>query len=75
MLCKNARMKLRNWLDEKGLSARDFAARVDVSEGQMSRILRGLSQPSPALARRIDEATGGQVTPSDLFLARTGDAA
>jgi len=41
-----------------GVSVRECAKRLGVSAPSVSRIERGLQQPSPDLSRLIEEATG-----------------
>lgn len=63
-------MTLTTWLAAQTppVTAAAFALRVGVAPSTVSRLLRGLTSPSAALARRIAEETGGAVTPNDLLL-------
>lgn len=55
------------YLKEKGLGASDFAALVCTSESSISRLRRGLQNPSFELLARIASATNGAVTPNDFL--------
>lgn len=65
-------MKLCEWLDEQkrenGLTRRQFAARIGVSEGLISQIC---NSDRPWVSRETAEAivreTGGEVTPNDFI--------
>lgn len=60
--------KLQTFLDENGLTQRDFADRIGATQGAVARWVNGRRFPSPAVLRAIFAATGGQVTAND-FLA------
>ncbi len=60
-------MKLDAYLTLHGLSERDFARRVGVSQQAVNNYRRGRRVPAPAIMRRIYEATGGLVTPADFL--------
>jgi phosphopantothenoylcysteine decarboxylase/phosphopantothenate--cysteine ligase len=66
-------MKLTTWLKKNGVTAREFASRVDTTEATISRIRNGRAQPSMDLAGRIAAATSGAVTANDfLKIQKTG---
>lgn len=54
-------MDLKTWLTKKGMTQRDFAAEVGVTESAVSHYLRGRIGPSRVLALRIEEFTKGAV--------------
>ncbi len=58
-------MELQTYLDERGLSQREFAKIAGVSYVTISRICRGF-EPSLAIAVKIEKATKGKVKPKDL---------
>lgn len=57
---------LKRWLRDKGEKQEDFAVRVRTSAASISRVVNGMA-PGPALARRIVQATGGEVTFNDIY--------
>jgi glutamine synthetase len=67
-------MKIRNYLDETGLTLAEFAARVRVSGAAMSRYARGKRTPRPDVVRRIVAASGGRIQANDLFDLAAGAA-
>lgn len=61
-------MKLGNWLRENDQTMAAFAARVGVSNASViAKYVNGHRIPKPEIMRRIEIATGGQVTPNDFF--------
>ena len=63
-------MKLGDWLREKHMTHESFALLVGCGTSHITRLIprRGKKQvrkPSFALAKKISEATGGQVTAND----------
>jgi len=52
---KSEAKKLKDVLLRSGLSARQFSEILDISEGQMSNILRGVRRPSRELLERLAE--------------------
>jgi transcriptional regulator with XRE-family HTH domain len=52
--------ELRRLLAERGMSLRELARRVPCDPGNLSKIARGLKQPSPELAARFDGVLGSQ---------------
>jgi DNA-binding transcriptional regulator YdaS (Cro superfamily) len=56
-------MKLGAWLTRNDVGQAEFAARIGISQGQVSRLVSGARgrRISASLAQAIDEATGGQV--------------
>lgn len=67
MRCINAAMTLAEYLSKHEITDEAFAAKVGLSQSQISRLKRGKSRPSwPALAA-ITSVTGGKVTADDFF--------
>jgi DNA-binding transcriptional regulator YdaS (Cro superfamily) len=60
-------MKLNEYIKVKGLCNRDMAKKLNVSDTSISLWLSGDRTPKRLIARRIVEATGGQVTYEDLY--------
>lgn len=59
-------MRLDHWLDETDTTQADLAARVGLTQGRISQIIREGTN-SILTARRISEATGGQVPVDELL--------
>ncbi len=59
-------MQLAEYLSQPDVSKVDFARRLGVVRQYVHKIATGLQLPSPALARAIEEATGGAVTKAEL---------
>lgn len=56
---------IERYRKQEGLSLEQLAGRVgDVTPTSLSRIDRGLQQPSAALLRRLHKASGGALTPN-----------
>ena len=58
---------LKQYLSDVNESIQDFGTRVGASRQTLYRIIHGQQAPKPALARRIVEATGGDVTFEVLY--------
>ncbi|WP_411051968.1 helix-turn-helix domain-containing protein [Tritonibacter sp. SIMBA_163] len=56
-------MNLSEYLNKTGITQSEFAARVGVTQGVISRLSTGHKQPGLALAIRIEFATNGAVKP------------
>jgi len=54
-------MDLKQYLEASQTRQADFAARVGVSQPVVSKLVHGVINPGPDLARRIHDETGGQV--------------
>ncbi len=65
---KDRRMFLGDWLKKHSRTARWLAAKVDVSESQVSRWIHGQSTPSVIQIVRVQRLTGGDVGVHDWFL-------
>lgn len=61
-------MTLKDYLAAAGETTDAFADRVGASPGMIHKIVYRTRQPSLTLAARIEEATGGKVTPLDMLL-------
>jgi len=59
-------MTLDAYLRKHGISEREFAALVYVSQAQIHRLRKGNTWPSRPLVIRIANATGGLVTANDF---------
>lgn len=57
--------KLFQYLREANLTQAQFAERIGCSQATISRFVKGQSEPSLRMARRIQNATGGVVRPGD----------
>lgn len=62
-------MKLKDFLAREGMTAAEFAHRIEMSEGTVSLLARDLTWPSRQTAQRILKATRGAVTPGDFLEA------
>lgn len=53
---------LKTYLSETGETQAEFAGRIGVSQGTVSKLCKGLISPSLTLALKIDTATDGEVS-------------
>jgi len=60
-------MKLSKYLEVTGTTQRAFARKVDRTDSQISRWLRGERRPDWDSMLRIREVTEGVVTPNDFL--------
>ncbi len=61
----SATRSFRTWWDSSGLSQEQVAARLRISQGQVSKLLSGARQhPDAGLAAAIEKLTGGKVKAS-----------
>lgn len=51
------------------MSQRDMARKLDLDEGDFSRLVRGLRTPTASQIRSIQQATGGKIAFEDWFVA------
>lgn len=56
-----AMSNLADYLQENGITQAQFATRVGVNQGFVSRLCRGLAMPSLEKAAHIERLTGGEV--------------
>lgn len=59
-------MRLADWLRQTNTTQAQLAKAVGATQGRISQLLKG-APPSFALARRIADVTGGQVTANDFL--------
>lgn len=60
-------MKLRTYLEEKNIKAREFATNVGLSLPAVYKYLNGERTPDKETMPRIVAATSGQVTANDFY--------
>ena len=60
-------MKLKAYLDEYGITRREFGAKIGRDAAQVSRWANGSAVPRLQIAHRIREVTDGMVTPEDFL--------
>lgn len=60
-------MKLNEYLTAKNLPQIAFSRQVKIGPIYLNALVRGRRKPSPSLALRIEEATGGAVTRMELL--------
>lgn len=65
-------MKLKSYMTENGLTAQAMAERLSEPVRTVQKWMSGERIPRPDSMRKIQEATGGQVTANDFF---SGDEA
>lgn len=66
-------MKLTEYLDQPNQTATALAAKVGCEVSTITRLAKGERSPSIDLALRIERATNGDVTISDLALVSASD--
>jgi hypothetical protein len=66
-------MTLDDYLSQPGITATDFAAKVDLTEASVSRIRKGQQNISRDVIRRIVAASGGAVTADELVFDHVAD--
>lgn len=59
-------MTLAEYLKANGLNQVDFGKKVGLSGASVSRLARGIQWPDKDTVRRIELATGGDVTANDF---------
>jgi DNA-binding transcriptional regulator YdaS (Cro superfamily) len=62
-------MTLAQWLQLASVSQADFARVIGVTQATVCRYAAGTRIPRRAMMVRIQEATGGKVTPADFYAA------
>ena len=60
-------MKLKLWLEINMIRQRKFAKELGVSEGALSRWIKGNRRPKPVIAARIEKLTRGKVSRLELL--------
>lgn len=59
-------MELAHFLEDGAVSMATFGRKVGVVRQHIHKIANGLQKPSPSLARKIEQATGGSVSKEEL---------
>lgn len=60
-------MKLKHWQQSKQFKNKHLADLFGVDQSYITYLLQGKRKPSPSLAERIEQATGGEVTRFELL--------
>lgn len=60
-------MKLKDYLDDIGMTPTAFAREIGASHVAVLRWLNGTRSPNSIMMERIIRATRGHVTPNDFF--------
>ena len=60
-------MTLKAYLSAQGLTYKAFASSIGVTTTAAWRYASGMRHPKPAIMRRIMDATGGEVGPTDFL--------
>jgi len=60
-------MKLEEYLKNNRITTSEFSAIALCGQPMVSLLCNGRRRPSPSLALRIEQATGGQVTRDELL--------
>lgn len=60
-------MNLKEYLEEKRLTYREFAEKLGIRTQSLQTIVYGKRKPSLDLAVKIQELTEGAITPKDLL--------
>jgi transcriptional regulator with XRE-family HTH domain len=68
-------MTLSEWLERHRMTQAEFADKIGVSEGTISRIRRGINTPGLDIAIKIQDVTNNQVGLADLIRRGRGVAA
>jgi transcriptional regulator with XRE-family HTH domain len=58
---------LHDYLRRPGVTQSALAAAAGVSPAMLNQVKAGIRRPSPELARRIEQATGGEVSAASLL--------
>lgn len=60
-------MDLESYRNKNGITRKQFAQMIGVTQMTVGRYERGLLIPSPENMRKIYDVTGGQVSPADFY--------
>ncbi len=60
-------MQLKEYIKSKGIKISRLANQADCCQPMISMIINGIRRPSPNLALKIEQATGGAVTRDELL--------
>ena len=66
---------LRKYLCAERITQREFSRALGIHFMHLNQILRGIKRPSPKLALKIEQATGGKVTRMELLYPDEKDVA
>lgn len=66
-------MQLSEYLAANRIRLRDLAEKVGISAPSLSKLANGVNSPRLETARKISEATAGEVTAEDFMQRRNGD--
>lgn len=61
-------MKLADYMKKNGISCKNMAAKIEITEYSLRRYLRGKRNPTREILQKIHEITNGEVTPNDFLL-------
>ena len=59
-------MHLKDYLSENNLTQQKFADQIGVTQATVARWAGGVQFPHPIFLHKIEKATEGRVTPSDM---------
>lgn len=62
----NGGEKLRAWREGRGLTGTQLGEKIGITQGQVSRLEKGLHRPDWKTLDNIIELTNGAVTPNDF---------
>lgn len=65
-------MNLNSFLREHEIKQGEFASLLGITKGHISQIANAKSRPSPELAARIEQVTGGAVSLRELLFPNEG---
>jgi plasmid maintenance system antidote protein VapI len=60
-------MEILDYLKLNNLSQMDFAKKLSISKSTVSLLINGQRRPSPKLALRLEEETGGALKKEELL--------
>lgn len=60
-------MKLKEYLEKKSLTHKNFGKMIGVTQSYVTRMISGIRIPSLTLMQRIIESTNGEVNVGDFF--------
>lgn len=60
-------MKLRQWLDDRDMTATAFAKAAGLDVSTITRVINGERRPDWSTLTKILDATNGEVTPNDFI--------
>lgn len=68
-------MKLSAYIEQSGITRRDFAAKIGVSNGRITQLCEDGGWPSREVAERIASVTEGAVTADDFLRLEEAEVA